>query len=133
MLPASVLPARAAKTASRRPPPRLYHNSRCSKSRGALELLRERGIDPELVYYLETPPDAAQLRALLAMLGLPPCGLLRTGEPEFTDLGLGDVALGDEVLIAAMASHPNLIERPVYVRGDRAVIGRPPERVLDLL
>lgn len=111
----------------------LFHNTRCSKSRGALELLRARGIEPDLVYYLETPPDAAQLRGLLAMLDLPARALLRTGEPEYADLGLDDPAVTDEQVIAAMASHPRLIERPVFVRGGRAVIGRPPERVLELL
>ena len=112
---------------------RLFHNTRCSKSRGALELLRERGVEPELVYYLETPPDAAQLRELLAMLGLPPRALLRTGEVEYTQLGLDDPAVTDDQVIAAMAAHPRLIERPVFVHGGRAVIGRPPERVLELL
>ena len=111
----------------------LFHNTRCSKSRGALDLLRERGVEPALVYYLETPPDAAQLRALLAMLGLPPCGLLRTGEPEYAALGLADPSVTDDQRIAAMAAHPRLIERPVFVHGGRAVIGRPPERVLELL
>jgi len=111
----------------------LFHNSRCSKSRGALELLRERGIEPELVYYIETPPDAAALRELLRKLDLPARALLRTGEVEYDALGLADPALGDDVLIAAMAEHPRLIERPVFVNGDRAVIGRPPERVLELL
>ena len=114
-------------------PTRLYHNSRCSKSRAALDLLQARGIEPELVYYLETPPDQAQLRAILAALGLPARALLRTGEAEFAGLGLADPALDDEALIAAMAAHPNLIERPVFMHGDRAVIGRPPERVLELL
>lgn len=114
-------------------PPRLYHNSRCSKSRAALELLQARGIEPELVYYLETPPDEAHLRDMLEALGLPARALLRTGEPEFTALRLADPALDDDALIAAMASHPNLIERPVFVHRGRAVIGRPPERVLELL
>ena len=112
---------------------RLFHNTRCSKSRGALELLRERGIEPELVYYLETPPDAAQLRELLAMLDLPPRALLRTGEPEYADLGLCDPSVTVEQVIATMAWHSPLIERPVFVHGARAVIGRPPERVLELL
>lgn len=116
-----------------RSPTRLYHNARCSKSRGALELLRERGIEPELVFYLDTPPDAAQLRELLALLGLPARALLRTGEPEYAQLGLADPTLGDDALVAAMAAHPRLIERPVFVHGGRAVIGRPPERVLELL
>ena len=112
---------------------RLFHNTRCSKSRGALELLRERGIEPELVYYLETPPDAVQLRELLAMLDLPARALLRTGEPEYTQLGLDDPSVTDDQVIAAMAEYPRLIERPVFVHGGRAVIGRPPKRVLELL
>lgn len=114
-------------------PTRLFHNARCSKSRAALELLRARGIEPELVFYLESPPDAAQLRALLAMLGLPARALLRTSEPEYADLGLADPGVRDARIIAAMAAHPRLIERPVFVHGGRAVIGRPPERVLELL
>lgn len=118
---------------SNQPPTRLYHNTRCSKSRAALDLLQTRGIEPELVYYLETPPDETQIRSLLRMLGLPARSLLRTGEPEFTELGLGDPALDEAALVAAMAAHPRLIERPVFVHGGRAVIGRPPERVLELL
>ena len=114
-------------------PTRLYHNTRCSKSRAALDLLQSRGIEPELVYYLETPPDETQIRSLLRMLGLPARSLLRAGEPEFAELGLGDPALDEPALVAAMAAHPKLIERPVFVHGGRAVIGRPPERVLELL
>ena len=112
---------------------RLYHNPRCSKSRGALELLHERGVSPQVVAYLDTHPDAGELRALVAMLGVPARELLRTGEPEYAELGLADPARTDEQLIAAMAAHPRLIERPVFVHGGRAVIGRPPERVLELL
>lgn len=111
----------------------LYHNTRCSKSRGALELLQSRGIEPEVVYYLETPPSPAQLRELLRMLGLPARELLRKGEDEYRTLGLDDPSLSEEALIEAMARHPKLIERPVFVHGGRAVIGRPPERVLELL
>ncbi|RDZ28336.1 arsenate reductase (glutaredoxin) [Lysobacter silvisoli] len=112
---------------------RLYHNPGCSKSRGALELLRERGLEPELVSYLDTPPDAAELRALLRLLDLPARALLRSGEPEYAQLGLDDPALDEAALIAAMAAHPRLIERPIFIHGDRAVVGRPPERVLELL
>ena len=112
---------------------KLYHNTRCSKSRGALELLQARGLEPEVVYYLETPPSPAELRALLRMLGISARGLLRTDEPEYAALGLDDPSLGEDALVAAMAAHPKLIERPVFVHGDRAVIGRPPERVLELL
>ncbi|MGH8074946.1 MAG: arsenate reductase (glutaredoxin) [Lysobacter sp.] len=112
---------------------RLYHNPRCSKSRGTLELLRERGIEPQVIAYLDTPPSAGELRQLLAMLDLPARELLRTGETEYTELGLADTSKTDDELIDAMANHPRLIERPIFVHGGRAVIGRPPERVLDLL
>ena len=112
---------------------RLYHNSRCSKSRGALELLRERGIEPAVVYYLETPPSPAELREMLRMLGIPARGLMRTGEPAYTELGLDEASLSDDALIEAMATHPQLIERPVFVHNGRAVIGRPPECVLEIL
>ena len=111
----------------------LYHNPRCSKSRGALELLEERGLNPTVVRYLETPPDAATLQALLARLGIGARQLLRTGEDEYKSLDLANPALTDEQLIAAMAAHPKLIERPILVAGDKAVIGRPPEKVLEIL
>jgi arsenate reductase len=110
-----------------------FHNARCSKSRGALELLRERGIEPQVVAYLEQPPSADQLRDLVRKLGISARGLLRTGEPDYAELGLADTSLDDEALIAAMVAHPVLIERPIFVHGERAVIGRPPERVLELL
>ena len=112
---------------------RLYHNPRCSKSRGALELLRERGVEPEIVAYLDTPPSPAELRTLLDMLGLPARDLLRTGEEDYGALGLADESLPESALIEAMSTHPRLIERPIFVRGGRAIIGRPPERVLELL
>jgi len=112
---------------------RLYHNSRCSKSRGALELLRSRGIEPDVVFYLEQPPSPDELRELLRMLGLPARALLRTGEAAYTTLGLEDATLDDEALLQAMSQHPALIQRPVFVHDGRAVIGRPPERVLELL
>ena len=114
-------------------PTRLYHNSRCSKSRGALELLEQRGIAPQVVYYLETPPGVDELRRLLEMLAIPARALLRTGEPEYAELGLADTSLSDAALIDAMSTHPRLIERPIFVHGNRAVIARPPERVLELL
>jgi arsenate reductase len=112
---------------------RLYHNPRCSKSRGALELLNERGIQPRVIAYLDTPPSADELRDLLRMLALPARALLRTGEEEYVALGLADVSLSEDALIAAMVAHPRLIERPIFVHNDRAVIGRPPEQVLALL
>ncbi|UUD63613.1 arsenate reductase (glutaredoxin) [Pseudomonas seleniipraecipitans] len=111
----------------------LYHNPRCSKSRSTLQLLEDRGVQPTLVRYLETPPTAEQLRDLLSKLGISARQLLRTGEDEYRELNLADTALSDADLIDAMAAHPRLIERPILVAGDRAVIGRPPENVLELL
>ncbi|ARQ73775.1 arsenate reductase (glutaredoxin) [Pseudomonas fragi] len=111
----------------------LYHNPRCSKSRGALELLEARGLTPTVVRYLETPLSAAQLRDLLARLNLSARQLLRSGEDEYKALNLGDSSLSEAQLIDAMATHPKLIERPILVAGDKAVIGRPPEKILEIL
>lgn len=111
----------------------LYHNPRCSKSRAALQLLEERGLQPTVVHYLDTPPSAAQLREVLDKLGLPPRQLLRSGEDEYRHLNLADQALTDDALIEAMVAHPRLIERPILITADRAVIGRPPENILELL
>jgi arsenate reductase (glutaredoxin) len=112
---------------------RYFHNPRCSKSRAALELLTERGVQPQVVAYLDQAPGVDELKDLLRRLGLPARALLRTGEPEYAELGLDDPSLSEEALLAAMHAHPRLIERPIFVYGERAVIGRPPERVLELL
>ncbi len=111
----------------------LFHNPRCSKSRAALQLLQQRGIEPDVVLYLERPPSAAQLRELLKKLKIDARALLRRGEDEYRDLNLADESLSAQALIDAMVAHPRLIERPIAIAGDRAVIGRPPERVLELL
>ena len=111
----------------------LYHNPRCSKSRGALELLEARGLTPNVVRYLETPLDAAQLQGLLNKLGITARELLRTGEDEYKTLNLADATLTEAQLIAAIAAHPKLMERPILEVGDKAVIGRPPENILELL
>ena len=111
----------------------LFHNPRCSKSRSALELLEARGLQPQVMRYLETPPTAAELRTLLGKLGITARELLRTGEDEYKALNLGDTSLSDAQLVDAMAAHPKLIERPILIVGDKAVIGRPPENVLELL
>ena len=111
----------------------LYHNPRCSKSRGALELLQAQGLTPNVVRYLETPLNAAQLSDLLAKLNIGARQLLRSGEDEYKALNLADASLSEAQLIDAMAAHPKLIERPVLVVGDKAVIGRPPEKVLEIL
>ncbi|MGH8159532.1 MAG: arsenate reductase (glutaredoxin) [Rhodanobacter sp.] len=112
---------------------RIYHNSRCSKSRATLALLEERGSAVEVINYLDTPPNAAELGMLLKQLGMRPRELLRTGEAEYQSLGLDDPALDDAALIAAMVAHPKLIERPIVVANGKAAIGRPPEAVLAIL
>jgi arsenate reductase len=109
----------------------IYHNPRCATSRKTLALLRSRGIEPEIVEYLKTPPDAAALKRLLAMLGLAPRQLLR--EKEAKEAGLDKPGLSDAQIIAGMAKHPITIERPIVVSGKRAVLGRPPEAVLKIL
>jgi len=111
----------------------LYHNPRCSKSRSALELLEGRGLTPTIIRYLETPPTAAELQDVLNKLGIAPRQLLRTGEDEYKQLNLADPDLSDEQLIEAMVAHPRLIERPILVAGNRATVGRPPEKVLEIL
>ncbi len=112
----------------------IYHNPRCSKSREALRLLREQGCEPRIVRYLETPPRPVQLRILLTQLGCsPPRELLRKREAPYLEQGLDNASLRDEVLLRAMSDHPILVERPIVTCGARAVLGRPPERVLTLL
>lgn len=111
----------------------LFHNPRCSKSREALALLQARGHQPQVIEYLKTPPDEGDLRTLLAQLGVPARELLRSGEAEYQALGLADASLTDTDLLRAIAAHPQLLQRPIVVRGDRAVIARPPELLLQLL
>jgi arsenate reductase len=114
-------------------PIQLFHNPRCSKSREALALLREHGVEPDVVEYLKSPPTAARIDRLLTQLGLEPRQLMRRGEAVYKELGLDDPALSRATLIAAMADNPILIERPIAVSGERAVLGRPPQKVLELL
>lgn len=112
---------------------RMFHNPRCSKSRQTLQLLRERNIEPELILYLEQPPSAAELRSVLHRLGLKPRDLIRKQEPEYRELGLDDPSLTEQQLIDAMIRTPKLIERPIVLAGDKAALGRPPERVLEII
>lgn len=111
----------------------ILHNPRCSKSRATLQLLRDRGVDPEVILYLENPPTAAQIEDILRKLGLKPRELMRKGQSEYKDLQLDDTSLSDGKLIAAMRQTPILIERPIVLANGRAAIGRPPESVLDIL
>ncbi len=111
----------------------IYHNPRCSKSRQALQLLEARGLEPKIVEYLKEPPSAAELKAILKKLGMKPRDLLRQGEARYAELGLAERALSDDALIELMVENPILIERPIVVSGSKAAIGRPAEKVLELL
>ncbi len=110
----------------------IYHNPRCSKSRSTLALLQARGIEPDVILYLEQALDVEGIRRLLSLLEIPASVLVRNSEAEYEVAALSADS-SEEQLVNAMAAYPRLIERPVVVRGDRAVIGRPPENVLDLL
>ena len=111
----------------------IWHNPRCSKSRGTLELLQERGIEPEVVDYQKNPPGAADIERALQLLGIQPRDLLRKGEAAYVELGLENPALTRQQLVDAMAAHPILIERPIVFANGKAAIGRPPENVLAIL
>ena len=111
----------------------MYHNPRCSKSRATLELLRSRGIEPDIVEYLKDPPDEDELARILGMLGMEPIQLMRTKEDEYEELGLEAKKDDRNELIRQMIAHPILIKRPIVVRGNQARIGRPPESVLEVL
>ncbi|ALX77671.1 MULTISPECIES: arsenate reductase (glutaredoxin) [Cronobacter] len=112
----------------------IYHNPRCSKSRETLSLLTERGIEPDVVLYLETPPDAATIKTLLNQLGFSEAReLMRTKEDLYKTLNLADPSLSEEALIQAMVDNPKLIERPIVISHGKARLGRPPEQVLEIL
>ena len=112
---------------------RIYHNPRCSKSRQTLKLIEEAGIEPEIVDYLSTPPSTGELGQILKKLGIEPAALMRRGESIYKELGLGKRELSRKEAIELLHEYPKLIERPIVVKGDHAIIGRPPENVLDLL
>lgn len=112
---------------------RIYHNPRCSKSRQTLALLKEAGTNPEIIEYLESPPDAATIKGWLGKMGYAPRALIRQGEEIYRQLGLDDENKSDEALIAAMAAHPILIERPVVVTDKGVRLCRPPEKIYEIL
>ena len=113
---------------------KIYHNPRCSKSRETLSLLQSNGIEPDVVLYLETPPDADTIKALLQMLGMGSAReLMRQKEELYKSLNLADSHLSEAALIQAMVENPKLIERPIVVANGKARIGRPPEQVLDIV
>ena len=110
----------------------IYHNPRCSKSRNTLALLEENGVNPKVVLYLETPPSGGEIKGLLKKLGMKASELVRRGEDDYKASGL-DRDASDAKVVAAMVKYPKLIERPIVVRGSKAVVGRPPENVLTLI
>jgi arsenate reductase len=110
----------------------IYHNPRCSKSRNTLALLEEHGVSPDVVLYLDAPPDRKEINNLLSMLGMSAGELVRRGEQDYKASGL-DKNSTDEEIVNAMVAHPRLIERPIVVKGKKAVLGRPPENVLELI
>jgi len=111
----------------------IYHNPRCSKSRQTLQLLQDKGIEPEIVEYLKTPPDAATLDEYLTKLDMQPRDLMRKKEAPYKELNLADESLDRATLIKAMVENPILIERPIVVKDGKVALGRPPESVLEIL
>jgi arsenate reductase (glutaredoxin) len=111
----------------------IWHNPRCSKSRQTLALLEARGLAPRVVAYLNEPPTAKELDGVLRLLGLEPRELMRKKEAPYAELGLDDERLTRDALIDAMVRHPILIERPLVIHGQAARLGRPPEKVLEIL
>ncbi len=110
----------------------IYHNPRCKKSKETLQLIRDSGVDPEIIEYLKTPPDKEKLQELLAKLGTNAKDIVRRQEKEFNE-HFKDKILNEEDYIDAIVNYPKLLERPIVVEGDQAVIGRPPENVKELL
>lgn len=111
----------------------VYHNPRCSKSRATLALLEEKKLDLEVIDYLKHPPSPEQLGRILALLEIGPRDLMRKNEAPYRELGLDDDSIGRDALVAAISAHPILMQRPVVLANGKAAIGRPPERVLEIL
>ena len=111
----------------------IYHNPRCSKSRETLQILHDNDRDPEIVEYLEEPPSAEELKRIVSLLGITARDLLRTTEAVYKDAELDDDSLSEDEIIEAICEYPALLQRPIVILGDKAVIGRPPARVLDII
>ena len=111
----------------------IYHNPKCSKSRQTLELLSAKGITPNIIEYIKNPPTVEKLKEILSQLGIAPRDLMRKKEDTYKELELGISSLSDKDLIDLMVEHPILIERPIVISNGKAVLGRPPEQVLDIL
>ena len=112
---------------------RIFHNPRCSKCRLTMDILEDKGVDATVIEYLKTPPNKAELGEVLDLLGIEPRELMRKQEASYKDNNLNNPELSREQLIQAMIDNPILIERPIVINGNKATIGRPPEKVLDIL
>lgn len=112
---------------------KIFHNPRCTKSRQTLSLIEEKGIEPEIIEYLKEPPSKEQLKQILSMLNMTPRQLMRTKEKEYREKGLDNPQLTEDQLIDAMINTPKLIERPIVICEGKAAIGRPPEKILEIL
>ena len=113
--------------------PLIYHNPSCSKSRETLQILEDNNTSPEIIQYLDNPPGADELRRIIALLGIPARDLLRTGEAIYKEANLDENRLDEDEVIRAICEFPILLQRPIVISGKRAVIGRPPSRVLEIL
>ena len=111
----------------------IYHNPRCSKSRETLQILQDNNIEPEIIDYLEDPPTAQELKQIIAMLGVSARDLMRSTEPAHKEADLDDDSLSDDDIIEAICEYPSLLQRPIVVFGNKAIIGRPPVRVLEII
>lgn len=112
---------------------RIYHNPECSKFRLALALLEENDIDPQVIYFMETPPSIDEIKSLLDKLDLKLLDIIRRSKDDFDELGLDDETLSEEIILDLLQKHPQLLQRPIVVKGDEAIIARPPEDVLTLI
>ncbi len=111
----------------------IYHNPMCSKSRETLDILNQQGKSPEIVEYLNDTPDRQALKDIISKLGIPVAELVRTGEKAYQDAGLNIETMSEDEVIEAICAHPSLLQRPIVVSGNRAVIGRPPVKILDII
>ena len=111
----------------------IYHNPECSKSRAALALLEENDVSPEIIYYLETPPSIEDLKSLLGKLCLQLQDIIRRSEDDYDELGLDDETLSEEIVLDLLHKHPHLLQRPIVIKGGKAIIARPPEAVLSMI
>lgn len=112
---------------------KIYHNPQCSKSRQTLSLLQEKGIEPEVIEYLKTPPSVEELKQILKLLHKTPQEITRTKEPIYEELKLAEQNLSEDDYLEILNQNPKLIERPIVIHGDKAALGRPPENVLEIL